>query len=109
MIISEHAKARMRERCGVSGKNIIRTIKLAYKNGLHHKDCVDSLKRYIDKLYLSYGSANAIRIYGNNIYIFAGTALITVLDVPEHYQEEVNRLMKEKKEKKRELQQKKKE
>ena len=44
-----------------------------------------SLHRYLDSVYLSYGNANQMRIYGEALFIFSGSKLITVYALPTKY------------------------
>jgi len=50
--------------------------------GLRHGDCVGRLNRFLDGLYLEYGSANNIRVFGRHVYLFSGSVLITVIHLP---------------------------
>ena len=90
--VSKHAKKRMKERCGLNLSSIDRTAAIAFEEGLHHKDCTGSLKKYIDYLFLSHNFGNNIRLYGDNVYIFQGSTLVTVLKLPNRFKNTVNKL-----------------
>jgi hypothetical protein len=77
--ITKHAKKRLTERIGINKRSTEKLSEIAYKQGLSHKDLTGILKKYIDKVYLKEKKANNIRIYGNNVYLFCDTTLITVL------------------------------
>jgi len=97
MIITKHAAQRTKERCGIPKKSAERIAMIAFENGISHKECNGKLRRYIDKIFLTYNKGANIRIYNNHIYIFTtnGT-LITVLTLPSEFSGTVNKLMKKK-------------
>lgn len=82
VVITDHAKNRMKERMGIKPKAQQRIAERAYKKGIRHADTVGNLKRYVDKAYLSYGKSNNIRIYGDNIFLFHNNVLLTVWVLP---------------------------
>lgn len=90
--VTKHATSRMVKRCGVSKKSIDRLAEKALAQGLTRKDVSGSLARYLDKLYLSRRVANNIRIYAQKVFLFKGTMLITVLDLPTRYYKTVEKL-----------------
>ena len=95
MKLSEHAKKRMRERSGLNVKSLDRTAEIAFQDGLRHGDCTGRLKKYVDCLFLSHHTGNNIRVYGDNVYIFNGTTLITLLKLPNKFKNAVNKKMKQ--------------
>lgn len=44
MIVTKHAKQRMKQRCGLNDKSSERLAKIAYEKGLRHKDLTGNLK-----------------------------------------------------------------
>lgn len=94
--ISRHAKKRMKERCGLNKKASERLAYIAYTKGLTHSELCGRLKRYVDYLYFREEKANAIRIYGNEVYIFQGNVLITVFDLPNRYLKSAQQLSRRK-------------
>lgn len=85
MIITNHAKDRMKERMGANKKSMERMCELALSRGKKHKDFTGSFGRYLNGLYLQHKTANNMRIYNNEVFIFCGETLITVLDIPTKY------------------------
>ena len=55
-----------------------------YKNGIVYEDTFGALHDYINKVNLKDEEYIETRIYGNNIYIFKGVTMITVLNIPEY-------------------------
>lgn len=83
--ITRHASQRIRERVGLPKQAINKNADRALENGLTHKDVSGSVSRYADKLYLQYRTANNIRFYGNQVYLFRNNILITVIPLPQKY------------------------
>ena len=96
MKISRHANKRMKERCGLNYSSHDRVAEFVLLKGLCHKDCTGRLKKYVDYLFFSYPSGNNIRLYGDHVYIFNSTNLITILKLPNIYKNAVNKLTKRK-------------
>lgn len=85
IIITNHAKKRIKNRLGLN-KNVIEKISNeAFKNGLKHSEVKGSFKRYLDKIYLSHENGNNMRIYNQKIFLFHNNILITILDFPSRY------------------------
>ena len=84
----------MKERNGLNKKASQRLAEIAYEKGLKHKDLCGSIKRYIDKIYLSHWKGNEISIYGDKIYIFHNGICITLLPLPNKYKRDIENLKK---------------
>lgn len=50
MIITEHAKQRLRERCGFNKKSYERMVRKAYEDGISHKQTKGRLNKWITSL-----------------------------------------------------------
>lgn len=83
--ITKHAGQRIRERVGLPKQAVNKNAERALENGVGHKDVSGSISRYADKLYLQYRTANNIRFYGNQVYLFHNNVLITVIPLPQKY------------------------
>lgn len=81
-VISDHAAQRLKERLGWNASAQQRMANLALERGLKHTDTSGRLRRYFDKLFLSHGSGNNTRIYGEHVYIIQGQTVVTVLHLP---------------------------
>lgn len=92
MIISEHARMRMQERCGFDRKTGDQMAKNAFEQGITHGQTKGRLNHWISWLYLKKKRANNIRIYEDNAYIFCGETLVTVIPVPEDVKEYMDRM-----------------
>ena len=91
-MISDHAKDRLKERCGLPKKAIERNVKTAFEQGIKHSECTGRLRKYLDYLFLSHKLATNIRLYGDTVYIFQDENLITVFQLPKIYKKAVNKL-----------------
>ena len=94
MIVTKHAKERMKKRCGLNEKSSDRLALIALEKGLRHKDLTGNLKKWVDSLYFYNRNANNIRLYGDKAYIFHDTLLITVLQIPHNLVKEADKLRK---------------
>lgn len=83
--ITEHGEERVRERCGIPKKAVRRLAAKAFEFGLTHIETTGKLNKYITALYFKNTNADNIRIYGDKVYIFSGTTLITILNLPGSY------------------------
>lgn len=84
MIVTKHAKRRMKQRCGIGKKSAERMAKIVFDKGLKHSDLTGNLKRWVDSLYFRNRTANQIRLYGDTAYIFHNDTLITVIPIPDN-------------------------
>lgn len=80
--LTDHAIARLKERCGVKPKAAAAFAQRAYDEGLTHAGASGKLRRYLDRTYLTHQKGNRLRVYGRHVFIFQGPALITVLHLP---------------------------
>lgn len=94
MVITKHAKQRMKQRCGLNEKSADRMAQIAYEKGLKHGDLTGNLKKWVDSLYFYNRNANQIRLYGDKAYIFHDTKLITVIQIPHNLVKEADKLRK---------------
>lgn len=81
-VVTKHAETRIKERLGVSKKISEKIADKALKNGISHRDCTGSLKKYVNKLYLSHRKGTNIKVYNRKVFIFREDLLITVLELP---------------------------
>ena len=94
MKVSDHAKKRIKERCGLPKKAIEKNALLALDAGITHSESKGRLKKYMDYLYLSHKQGGKLRIYGNHVYIFTNQDnLITVIPLPNEYRNAVSKIM----------------
>lgn len=81
-IVTDHAKQRTKDRLGVSKKLADKIANKALEHGVTHAMAKGNLKGYLDKLYLKHRNANNLRVYNRKVYLFNGTVLITVINLP---------------------------
>lgn len=79
---TDHAYERAKERFRWRKRTLDRMMKKAYNEGITHADTVGSLNNYITEVWAKYKSANNIRIYGENMYLFRFNKLITLYRLP---------------------------
>ena len=94
MHISNHAKQRMKERCGFNKKSQERMSKKALKCGITHAQTKGRLNKWITSLFFKNTNANNIRISGDNAYIFCGETLVTVIPVPANIKKDMDKMIR---------------
>lgn len=85
IIITNHAKERVKERCGIKKSSAERYARLAFDRGKTREAFTGSIKKWLDKIYLPEGGGN-VYVFADKAFIFAEqqeTAfLITALRIP---------------------------
>ena len=99
VIVTNHAKERTRQRVGLPKRVIEKNALKAFDEGIRHNELSGSIKRFVDGLYLQYQTANNIRIYCGNVYLFTGNVLITVLQLPPKYRKSADKIEKKREKK----------
>jgi hypothetical protein len=82
IVITDHAYDRAKERLSLNKSAIDRLALTAYEKGLKHSEAKSHLYKYVTKIWMSYKTANNVRIYGENIFLFHDNILITLYQVP---------------------------
>lgn len=82
VIVSKHAKKRIKERIGVPKRCSESVAQKAFDSGVSHSASKGRLKRWISKLFLEKKEADNIKIFGNHVFLFRGKFLITVMHLP---------------------------
>jgi hypothetical protein len=77
-----HSVDRAKERLSFNSDTLERLSKKALIDGIKHSEANERLRKYFDSLFLERRTANNIRIYGENVYLFHDETLITVFQVP---------------------------
>lgn len=90
--VTNHAARRTKERLGLPKKLSHKNAENALRYGIRHSDTSGSLNRYISALYWKHETANNVRIYCNNVYIFHGETLITIFPLPQKYRKTAARV-----------------
>lgn len=96
MVLTTHAKTRLKEREGLGVKSANRKADIALEKGIRHCETKGNLNKWITKLYFANRSANNIRIYGDKAYIFDGNVLITVIEIPNSIRKNLKSYFKKK-------------
>ena len=96
--VSRHAEERTKSRLGISKKIAAKNAQKAWENGLTHAEAKGGLRRYLDYLYLSHRVATNIRVYHHHVYLFKGTKLVTVFQLPQKFEKLADKLQKQQEE-----------
>lgn len=94
MVISNHARQRMKERCGFNKKSQDRMAQKAFCEGIPHKQTKGRLYKWVTSLFFKHCNANNIRLYGDNAYIFCGETLVTVIPIPNNLRKDFKEMIK---------------
>ena len=83
MRITKHAYKKAKQRMRWNSHVVEKMATIALKNGKKHEDCRSFLLKHLDKLSETHNFvANNMRIYGQDIFLFKGTILITIYRLP---------------------------
>lgn len=96
MKTSNHAKTRIKERCGLGKDSGDRLAAIALEKGLKRNKANGQLKRYMDKLYFTNPDAGNIRIYAEKVWIFSEDKLVTVFGISKGLKDQANTQIKRK-------------
>lgn len=80
--ISKHAEKQLKERLGLQKKALQRMADLAYVKGIQHSETKGNLNKWVTSLYFKNRAANNIRLHGDKAFIFSGTTLVTIIQIP---------------------------
>jgi len=96
LYITNHAEDRFKERVGLPKRLAAKNAALALERGITHAEATGKLRHYFDKLYMAQETANNIRIYCGNVYIFSYDTLITVFPLPQSLRKIAEKIHREK-------------
>lgn len=86
MVISNHAYVRGKERLGLGKRAFDKIVNLALSKGVKHSQLSGKLKRYVDSIYFkTQRKGSNIVLYGEYLFIFQHSFLITVLNLPNDF------------------------
>lgn len=83
VILTKHGRLRLKQRCGIIGKEADRHTQEVYKYGRKIEQTNGKMKDYLICVAKSRKGFRDIRLYKNNVYVFSDKVLITVLSVPQ--------------------------
>ena len=90
--ITDHAYFRAKKRLGVKPRSLDRTIDRIFDQGIAIYQTRGSLFQYLMRLQEKNHAINQLRIYGDNLYLFADHTLVTVYQLPSEHQHTVARI-----------------
>jgi len=82
VIVTKHAKDRFKDRLGLPKRACEKQAQLALDKGFKHSDAKGKARKHIDNVFFKNKKANNIRVYGEVLYVFRNSLLITVLHFP---------------------------
>ena len=95
--VTEHAIHRAKERIGWNADAVSRMAVKAFNEGIQHSETSGRLNRYFTALYFKSTSANNIRIYGEHVFLFCDSWLVTVIPLPRELGNSAHSVSKKKK------------
>ena len=95
MDVSNHAKERIKERCGLGKKAYERIATKVFENGITHSQTKGRLNKWVTSLYFRNKKANNIRLFGNKAYIFCNDVLVTVIQIPVDLMRDFKKMVKD--------------
>lgn len=96
MRVTNHAKLRMKQRCGLNVRACERMARKAFAEGIRHEETKGQLNKWVTGLYMRYETANNIRLYGDKAYVFCGDVLVTVFQIPNNLKKNMKNMIKRK-------------
>ena len=96
VVVTENSVKRTKDRLGLSKKLADKNAQKALEFGITHSDAKSSLRKFLDKLYLSNGNANNMRVYHHHVYLFRVYKLITIIDLPQNLCKLADQIQKQK-------------
>ena len=82
VVVTRHAKKRIRQRLGINKKATEREAEKALRFGVTHAEAKGKLCRHLDGIFLTNYKPNNMRVYNHSVYLFRDTRLITVMQLP---------------------------
>ena len=89
--ITKHAYGRAKERFRWKKSSLERMAKEALDRGVSYKTISGGLHRFLTKLYKSEENCNNILVYGEVVFFFKGTTLITLYHLPNRFKKYINK------------------
>lgn len=89
---TRHSRERTKERVGLSKTAADALAEKAAQEGFGQDRAKGSIRRYLDMLGATHRSRPIV--YNRNVYIFRGTTLITVLNLPQRYAKIADKIQK---------------
>lgn len=92
--VTKHAQERLKERNGLSKASANRMAKRAYMEGVPYIAMKGRLSKWVTKSVKGgLAPVKDARLYGDKLFLFDGTTLITVLQVPYNIMKQVNKMI----------------
>ena len=82
LVITKHAYTRMKESNGWNKKAAKRMASRIYADGMRHDQVKGYLKSWVNTKYEYRNEGDEYILFGNNLYIFNGMTMLTVLPTP---------------------------
>ena len=82
LVITKHAYTRMKERNGWNKKAATRMVSRIYSDGVRPEQVKGYLKGWVNTKYEYRNDGDEYVLFGDKLYIFNGTTMLTVLPTP---------------------------
>ena len=91
VVVSRHARQRIKERCGVSKKSADRVSRLAVERGTEREQTKGMLRKWLDH---KYTEGQKMFAYGDKAFFFScDGVLITVIQIPSTITKNMSRMI----------------
>jgi len=104
VVVTNHARQRMQERCGSenpivkellqSHSNCERIAEIVLRKGAILKECSAALRERASMLYLKPKQEKDVRIFGEYAYVFSKNNLVTVITLPNIYNDAIRKMLR---------------
>ena len=92
VIVSKHAKKRIKERCGIRKSSADRVCRLATERGVERAGTKGPLRKWLDLKYSKQGEGS-IYVWGDAAYLISKqNVVITVIPVPTEFRKNLKRM-----------------
>ena len=81
IILTKHAKDKAKQRLGLNASALGNLAYAAFTLGTQQINTKGKLKKFLEGKHLNHNNNDA-RVYGENVFFFTGTRLITVYQLP---------------------------
>jgi len=89
--VTKHAGKRLAERSGLNKKSMNRMANKAFHEGICISETKGAVYSWLISRQMVNPDANNLRVYGDKVWVFADTYLLTVLQVPSKLTTKLNK------------------
>lgn len=89
--ITKHASKRLAERLGMNKRSMYRMANKAFNDGISVGETKGAVYSWLISRQMVNPDANNLRVYGDKVWVFADSYLITVLQIPAKLTSKLNK------------------